>query len=607
MAQLKVKETQKSKGISQLVFKQVKPYKKWLLLIFLAMLLETVMGLAAPWPLKIIIDSVIGNQSLPNWLFWMNDLSVRQDKMTLAASAAILLVIITIIGAIAGYMNSYFTESVSQFVANDVRLQVYHHLQRLSLSFYDSHQIGKILSTITTDVSTMQDFVSNSLLSILIDAMAISGILVLMFYLNWNFALVALSITPILIFFVAKFKKRVKKLIHVVRDDQSEMLSVLQQGLESIRVVEAFGSQQVEEERLKKISLETVNAALKTRRLKALLSPVVSITVSFCIAMVLWRGADLVLKDAMSIGALTVFLSYLNKFFSPVKDLAKMTNAVAQATVALERIQLILETDTIIPEKPGAINPGLLKGEIVFENVAFSYNAETNVLKDVNISILAGQRIGICGPTGGGKSTVASLIPRFYDASSGNILIDGIDITNFTLDGLRGQIGFVLQDTLLFYGSVRENIAYGRPGANETEILEAARLANAEEFILKMPRGYDTLVGERGATLSGGQRQRIGIARAIVRNSPILILDEPTAALDTESEKIVMEALEKLMKGRTVITIAHRLSTISNSDQILVIKDGIVYEEGTHQELIVRGGIYAELYNIQIGTESTPG
>ena len=265
---------------------------------------------------------------------------------------------------------------------------------------------------------------------------------------------------------------------------------------------------------------------------------------------------------------------------------------------------MILQTDTIIPEKPNAIKPGSLKGEIIFKNVAFSYQSDAKVLHDVNIDIQAGQRIGICGPTGGGKSTVASLIPRFYDITGGQILVDGIDISQYTLEGLRGQIGFVLQDTILFYGSVRENIAYGRMDASENEILEAAKLANADEFIKKMPHGYDTLVGERGVTLSGGQRQRIGIARAILRNAPILILDEPTAALDTESEKVVMEALEKLMKGRTVITIAHRLSTIAHSDKIIVIKDGVVAEEGSHHDLIRLGEIYAELYHIQSSEEA---
>ena len=590
---------QSSKSLIKLVLQQVRPYKKWLLLIFFAMLIETLMGIAAPWPLKIIIDNVIGQQSLPAWLAWISQSSINENKMALAASAAIILVVLTVIGAVAGYINSFFTESVAQYVANDVRLQVYHHLQRLSLEYYDTHQIGKILSTITTDVSTMQDFVSTTLLSILIDAMTIVGILGLMFYLNWSFALVAVSVTPFLLIFVFRFKKAVKKSVHEVRKDESNMMAVLQQGLESVRVVNAFGTQDVEESRLKKVSMETVQAALKTRRLKALLSPVVTIIVTLCIALVLWQGSALVLAGFMTIGSLTVFLSYLSKFFSPVKDLAKMTNAVAQATVALERIQQILETDDIIPQKPGAINPEKFKGEIIFENVAFGYNHGTAVLKNINIKINSGQRIGICGPTGCGKSTVASLIPRFYDPVAGRILIDGTDIADYTLDGLRKQIGFVLQDTVLFYGSVGENIAYGKPGATKEEIINAARLANAEEFISKMPHGYDTLVGERGLTLSGGQRQRIGIARAIIRDSPILILDEPTAALDTESEKIVMDALEKLMKGRTVITIAHRLSTIYDSDKIIVIKDGEIVEEGNHEELIERGELYAELYYIQ--------
>jgi ABC-type multidrug transport system fused ATPase/permease subunit len=303
---------------------------------------------------------------------------------------------------------------------------------------------------------------------------------------------------------------------------------------------------------------------------------------------------------------LTVFLSYLAKFFKPVQDLAKMTTSIAQASVALERIQAILDTDSVIPQKPDARIPENIQGNIDFEHVAFAYDPETPVLNDVHFSIKAGQHIGICGPTGGGKSTVVSLIPRFYDPTKGLVKIDGVDITEFQLHGetgLRDQIAFVLQDTVLFYGTVSDNIAYGKEGATQEEIEAAAKLANADEFIQKMAHGYDTMVGERGLTLSGGQRQRIGIARAIIRNSPILILDEPTAALDTESEQLVMEALGRLMKGRTVITIAHRLSTIRDADQILVLKGGYVAEEGTHDELVARNGIYAELYHIQAGTE----
>ncbi len=588
--------------LAKLVFRQVYPYRKWLLLIFFAMLVQTLMDIATPWPLKIVIDNVIGNHALPSWLQWLNSSSADENKVKMAAIAALSLITITVIGALASYVYSYFTESVAQYVANDVRQEVYHHLQRLSLGYYDTHQVGKLLSTITTDVSTMQDFVSSTLLNIVVDAMTILGILALMFCINWSFALLAIAITPFLLVFVFRFKKAVKRSTREVRKDESEMLSVLQQGLESIRVINAFGTQETEENRLKKVSLETVHAALRTRRLKALVSPVVSVVVTLCLALVLWRGSSLVLTGAMTVGSLTVLITYLTKFFSPVKDLAKMTNAVAQATVSLERIQQILATDDVVPEKPNAIIPQKLNGEIIFENVSFGYNHSFTVLKNINLKINPGERIGICGQTGCGKSTIAGLISRFYDPSGGRILIDGIDIADYNLEALRKQVGFVLQDTFLFYGSVAENIAYGKPAATEEEIINAARLADAEEFILKMPQGYNTLVGERGVTLSGGQRQRIGIARAIIRNSPILILDEPTSALDSESEKIVIDALEKLMEGKTVITIAHRLSTIRNSSRIIVIKDGVIEEAGTHEELMTYGKFYTQLYQARTRT-----
>jgi len=592
-----------SKGLTSLVLQLIKPYKKWLFVIFAAMLLETAMSLLAPWPLKIIIDNVVGTHALPEWLKWIKDLPFGSNKMAIAAAAGFGLIFIALVGGIAGYIDNYYTESVAQYVANDLRQKVYHHLQRLSLSYYDSHQIGNILSTITSDVSTIQGFASSALLSILIDALTILGMLGLMFYMNWDFALVAVAVTPLLLLFVARFKRAVKKATHEVRAQQSTMVSVLQQGLESVRAVKAFGRQDLEEAHLKDVSMSTVHASLKARKVKSLLSPVVGLVVASCTAFVLWRGAHLVLIEAMTLGGLTVFLSYLGKFFKPVQDLAKMTTSIAQASVSLERIQAILDTDTIIPQKPDAISPGILKGQISFDHVAFAYDPEAPVLSDIHFDIKAGQRIGICGPTGGGKSTVVSLIPRFYDPTKGRVLIDGTDISDYEMHELRNQIAFVLQDTVLFFGTIRENIAYGKTGATDEEIEAAAKMANADEFIAKMPHGYDTMVGERGLTLSGGQRQRLGIARAIVRNSPILILDEPTAALDTESEKLVMEALERLMQGRTVIIIAHRLSTIRDADKIVVLKGGYVAEEGTHEELLALGKIYAELYHIQAGTE----
>jgi ABC-type multidrug transport system fused ATPase/permease subunit len=592
------------KGVFSLVGELLKPYHKWLYIVLGAMLLETAMSLAAPWPLKIILDNVVGKHKLPEYLEWLRDFSISEQSMELAAVAAIGVVIIAAIGAIAGYIDNYYTESVAQYVANDLRQKIYNHLQKLSLQYYDSHKIGNILSTITDDVLTIQSFASTALLSILIDSLTIIGMVVLMFYLNWDFALIAVGITPFLLLFVSRFKKAVKAATHEVRKNQSEIVSVLQQGLESVRSVKAFGRQDLEEKRLKDVSLQTVQAALKARRVKSLLSPIVAVTVSLCTAFVLWRSAGLILADAMTIGALTVFLSYLSKFFKPVQDFAKMTNVIAQATVSLERVQTILDTVDMITEKEDAVKPGNFKGDIEFENVAFSYEPDAPVLLDINLSIKSGQRIGVCGPTGGGKSTLLSLIPRFYDSVSGTVKIDGVNVTDYKLTEMRNQIGFVLQDTVLFFGTVLENIAYGRPDATAEEIIEAAKMANAHEFISQMPHGYDTMVGERGLTLSGGQRQRLGIARAIIRNSPILILDEPTAALDTDSEKLVMEALERLMKGRTVITIAHRLSTIRDADKILVLKGGKIAENGNHDELMKVNGIYAELYRIQAG--STP-
>jgi ABC-type multidrug transport system fused ATPase/permease subunit len=314
-----------------------------------------------------------------------------------------------------------------------------------------------------------------------------------------------------------------------------------------------------------------------------------------------------ILAGVMTVGALTVFLAYLAKFFKPVQDLAKMTNTIAQTAVGLERIQAILAADDVIPEKAGAVAPPPLQGNITFEHVALGYDANTPVLRDVSFSVKAGQIIGVVGGTGSGKSTIVSLIPRFYDVTAGRVLIDGVDVRDYQLHPLRRQIGYVLQETVLFHGTIRENIAYGRPGeVTDEEIVAAAKLANADEFIVKMPHGYDTVVGERGDTLSGGQRQRIGIARAVIRDNPILILDEPTAALDTESERLVIEGLERLMKGRTVITIAHRLSTIRDADNIIVLQNGVVAEQGRHDELVARAGLYADLYHVQFAGGVAP-
>ena len=591
---------QGSVRLLRLIRSLVRPYRGTLIVILLAMLVQTAMSVAGPWPLKIILDNVVGTHKLSPWLDdLLRPILSGGSKMQIAAAAAIAAVLIAVLGAVASYVANYYTTSVGQWVANDLRVRTYHHLQQLSLSYYDSHQTGTLLSTITSDVQTIQSFASSSTLGILVDILTIIAMLFIMFWLNWDFTLIAVAVTPFMLLLVSRFKKVVKKATHEVRKEQSKIVSVVEAGLQSMRVVKAFGRQDLAEEELAEVSEATVAASLKARKVKALLSPIVAITVALCTAVVLWRGSALILAGVMTAGALTVFLSYLNKFFKPVQDLATMTNTIAQAAVGVDRIRGILDADDIIPEHPDAREAGTIAGDIEFEHVAFAYTADAPVLKDVNFKIKAGQLVGVVGPTGGGKSTIVSLIPRFYDPASGVVKIDGVDVREYKFHSMRDQIGYVLQETVLFEGTVRDNIAYGRKGVTDEQIREAAKLANADEFIARMPHGYDTMVGERGETLSGGQRQRIGIARAVIRNNPILILDEPTAALDTESERLVIDALEKLMKGRTVITIAHRLSTIRDANKIIVLKDGVVAEEGTHDELIARGGVYAELYRIQ--------
>jgi ABC-type multidrug transport system fused ATPase/permease subunit len=583
----------------------IRPYRGTLVFIFLAMLVETAMSLASPWPLKIIIDSVVGHHKLTPWLErFIGPLPDDSARLHVAVLAAAAFVVIAVIGAVASYIDNYYTENVGQWVAHDLRMRMYHHLQRLSLGYYGTHDTGTILSTLTTDIQTIQGFASSSTLSIMVDLLTIICMLGLMFWLNWDFTLIAIAITPFLLLFVARFKKAVKSATKEVRKEQSKIVAVAQQGLESMQVVKAFGQEKTQEALLQDVSQATVGAALKARSIKALLSPVVNVVVAICTAIVLWRGAILILAHSMTVGELTVYLAYLSKFFKPVKDLATTTNAVAQASVGVERIREILDTDTVIADDPDGLEPETLKGGIDFDHISFGYDPEHPILTDLSLKIKPGEFVGIVGPTGSGKSTVVSLIPRFYDTQSGTVLVDGQDVRKYKLKNLRDQIGYVLQDTVLFRGTIFENIAFGRPGATKEEVIAAAKLANAHDFIMAMPLGYDTPVGDRGLTLSGGQRQRIGIARVMIRNSPILLLDEPTAALDSESEKLVIDALEKLMKGKTVIAIAHRLSTIRDADQIAVIKDGVVAENGTHDELMARNGLYAELHRTQFDAGS---
>ena len=586
----------------RLIAEMIKPYRWILLIVVAASLVQMSMTLLAPWPLKYIVDSVGGKHRHPDWMNSLLPLLGNGDiRIRIAVLAAIMVVLIAVVTAIASFFNTYFTASIGQWVANDLRTRTYHHLQLLSLKYYHTHRVGSILSTITDDVTTIQGFASQSTVTMFVDILTIGGMLAVMFKMHVDFALIAAAVLPFMIFFVAHVRRAIQAAAKEVRKHQSELVAAAQEGLEAVETEQAYVHEEVEERQLADIGRMVVVSALKARRIRSLLAPVLTIPVAVCTAFIFWRGSYLAVYHHMEIGDLVVFSGYLTRFFGPVQDLSGQADTMAQTAVAVHRIRAILDANTMIDEPPDATDPPPLKGQIAFDHVAFGYDDETPVLRDFSFSVEPGQLVGIVGHAGSGKSTAISLIARFFDADSGTITIDGVDVRNYKVHGLRSQIGFVLQETVLFRGSIHDNIAFGRPDATREEVIAAAKLANADEFISRMAHGYDSQVGERGMTLSGGQRARIGIARALIRDNPILILDEPTAALDAESEHLVIQALQRLMKGRTVLCIAHRLSTLHDADKIVVVKDGVVAEEGTNQELLALGGLYAEFHHIQYG------
>ncbi len=577
-----------------------------LALAFIAVIGEAATDLLEPWPLKIVFDYVFGTKHMPPWMSGLIGSTFGLTKVAILHFAVVAVIVIAVAGALSAYMEKYLTTSVGSWVMHDLRRVLYHHIQRLSLAYHDNKPTGDLISTVTADIDSIQDFISQALLGILVNILTLAGMLAVMFYLNWRFTLIALSVTPFLFAVVYTYTRRIKQASRALRKKEGEVVSVVAEVLSSIRVVKAFAREDYEEERLAQRSLENVEIALKARSLKAKLAPVVQVIVAVGTCLVLWYGVNLVLTEQMTSGSLLVFLLYLGKMYKPMRDLSKLTDTMSKAAVGYERIRQVIETENEVRNLPGARKAPNLKGDIEFEHVSFGYDKAYPTLTDVNLHVAPGQLAALVGPTGAGKSTITGLIGRFYDPQKGVVKIDGEDVRNYKMKSLRRQMSFVLQETLLFRAPVWQNIAYGKPEATRDEILRAAKLANADEFISRMPQQYDTMVGEKGVTLSGGQRQRIAIARAIIRNSPILILDEPTSGLDAASEELVFEALGRLMTGRTTIVIAHRLATIRRADVIFVIDRGTIVERGTYEQLIAAGGLFAKLHDIQFREKSEP-
>lgn len=560
----------------------IKPYTRRLALAVVCIIMAAGANLYLPWIIKDMIDDVL----------------MSKDMVMLNLIATGILVVMFTRGVFY-YGQSYLVSYVGQRVIIDVRSVLFRKFQRMPLSYYDKQQTGTVMSYITNDVAVMQSAIVDNLIELVTEGSILIGSLAMMIYLDWKLSLLTLMTIPLVGFAMKIFGRKLKRSSTVIQERVAEITSLLQESISAIRVVKSFVRESYEIKRFEEQNWRNFQAAMKNVKLSSLLTPTVEFLAAIAVTFIVWFGGYEVVNEVITAGELVAFLTYAVNLANPVKRLSRVYAAIQKAMAAADRVFDIMDLDEKITDVPNAKPLPPIKGKVEFKDITFSYKEGQPALQHISLKAEPGQMIALVGPSGSGKSTIANLIPRFYDVDSGVITIDDHDIRQVTADSLREQIGLVPQETMLFSTTVMENIRYGRLEATDEEVIEAAKAANAEEFIKELPEGYDTKLGERGLNLSGGQRQRLAIARAILKNPRVLILDEATSALDTESEKIVQDALDNLMVGRTSFVIAHRLSTIFNADQIFVVENGHLREHGTHEELLAAGGLYSNLYNIQ--------
>jgi ATP-binding cassette, subfamily B, bacterial len=552
--------------------------------------------LLKPWPLQIVIDNALGGKPFP-----IAVLSSSPVKLLLLACVG--MVVVHFGAGVLTLLHNYTGIRIGQDMVNDLRGALYAHLQRLSLAFHSRQRLGDLLYRITADSFAVQTMIMNGALPILSALVLLAGMLVVLFPLDPTLTVLALTVVPVLFALIALFNRKIVEIAGDVRTTESRVYSLVQWAMSSIKLVQAFTKEEEEHRRFMGASRESLQATLRLYSWQTFYSGTVNLVIAAGTAIVVFAGAQAVISGTLSIGQLIVFISYLAQLYAPINQITQSWGLIAGARVGARKIFEILDTEPDLKDGTRNFPPSGARGEVTWSGVDFRYRADTPILTGIELKVPAGTKTAVVGPTGAGKSTLLGLLPRFYDPSAGSVAIDGVDVREYTLRSLRSQIGMVLQPPLIFPLSVRDNIAYGRPGADDAAIEQAARLAQVDDLIASLPAGYDTLLGESGAALSEGEKQRITIARALLRDAPILILDEPTSALDVTTEALVMAGIERLMVGRTTFIIAHRLSTVRRCDKILVLHGGAIVEQGTLPELLRLNGFFAEYYRTQFAPE----